>query len=348
MTTARVWREVYQGGSPATERRAFETLARTIVAVQDRTQRLSGASAALRAFHAKSILGVDNATLRFRHDLPAELHAGFAQSGRVYPTAVRFSNANGAKHGDDEPDMRGVALRVTVSDTEVHDLLMTNYPVSYARNAEQFVAFAEALTGSGLGRILGLVKLALKFGPGETIRMVRNVQAGRQRMVESLVLETFWSRGAIRWGDRLAVRYLLRPGAGAAPLPHDGERGAGYLREDLGRRLRDGDVTFELFVQPFVDEKTTPIEDTAVEWREADSAPLPVATLTIPAQDIERPEARATEATIDGSAFNPWRTTDEFRPLGNLNRARNLVYAASSEHRRANHTNPAPLEPAGG
>jgi hypothetical protein len=32
-------------------------------------------------------------------------------------------------------------------------------------------------------------------------------------------------------------------------------------------------------------------------------------------------------------AFNPWNTTDEFRPLGNLNRARKTAYDASSAHR---------------
>ncbi len=32
-------------------------------------------------------------------------------------------------------------------------------------------------------------------------------------------------------------------------------------------------------------------------------------------------------------AFNPWNTTDEFRPLGNLNRARKAVYDASSAQR---------------
>src|SRR3954465_9701821 len=32
-------------------------------------------------------------------------------------------------------------------------------------------------------------------------------------------------------------------------------------------------------------------------------------------------------------AFNPWNTTDEFRPLGNLNRARKAVYDAGSAHR---------------
>src|SRR5262249_53868228 len=43
-----------------------------------------------------------------------------------------------------------------------------------------------------------------------------------------------------------------------------------------------------------------------------------------------RAEARA----IEEMAFNPWNTTDEFRPLGNLNRARKAVYDASAAHRR--------------
>ena len=33
---------------------------------------------------------------------------------------------------------------------------------------------------------------------------------------------------------------------------------------------------------------------------------------------------------IDATAFNPWNTTDEFRPLGNLNRARKAAYDASA------------------
>jgi hypothetical protein len=39
--------------------------------------------------------------------------------------------------------------------------------------------------------------------------------------------------------------------------------------------------------------------------------------------------------TYDELAFNPWNTTDEFRPLGNLNRARKVAYDASAAHRLA-------------
>ena len=86
-------------------------------------------------------------------------------------------------------------------------------------DAKQFVAFAKATAGGTLSRLVGIVRLAFTFGPSETMRMLRNIAAGRGRKIGSLALETFWSRGAIRWGETLAVRYLLRPAPGAAPAP---------------------------------------------------------------------------------------------------------------------------------
>ena len=48
-----------------------------------------------------------------------------------------------------------------------------------------------------------------------------------------------------------------------------------------------------------------------------------------PQGDLSTVDALAQAQIIDALAFNPWNTTDEFRPLGNLNRARKAVYDAS-------------------
>jgi hypothetical protein len=326
------WREVYDEGDPEKERVGFEALARDIMRVQLKTRKASRSNAIQRTFHAKSILAVKGATLQFIRDLPADLCAGFAQPNKSYPVIVRFSNAHGASQPDRSQDMRGVALRIEVSADEQHDLLMTNFPVSHARNAHQFVAFAVATAGGRLSRIVGLIRLVFRIGPSEVLRMIRNVNAGRKRPVPSLALETYWSRGAIRWGDTLAVRYLLRPAAGARPADTD-TTDADYLRRDFARRLKAGDVTFDLYIQRYVNDTKTPIEDTAIEWLESAAAPEHVATLTIPRQDVGSVEALSTEQAIDSLAFNPWNTTDGFRPLGNLNRARKVVYDASAAHR---------------
>ena len=69
------WREVYQGGSPEAEREHFRQLASAIVDVQRENQQNSGRPALRRTFHAKIVVGVDNAELAFADALPAELSA---------------------------------------------------------------------------------------------------------------------------------------------------------------------------------------------------------------------------------------------------------------------------------
>ncbi|WFP65884.1 peroxidase family protein [Mesorhizobium sp. WSM4904] len=329
-----IWREIPQG-SAEDERLLFERLAQDMMHVQLKTRRRSKTAGIRRAFHAKPIFASIDATLRFNDDLPADFRAGFAQPGKSYPAIVRFSNANASGQPDYKPDLRGVALRVKVSDKEQHDLLATNFPVSHARDARQFVAFAKATAGGAIGKLIGLVGLAFRFSPAEVIRMLRNVSKGRNRKVRSVALETFWSRGAIRWGETLAVRYLLRPVPSAAPAPEASTTDASYLSNEFATRLAAGDVRFELCVQPYIDERSTPIEDTAVEWTETVSPPVKVAELTITQPSVGTAEAFTNTRVIDELAFNPWNTTDEFRPLGNLNRARKVVYDASAAHRLA-------------
>ncbi|MFF5083533.1 peroxidase family protein [Actinoplanes sp. NPDC000266] len=323
------WSETYLGGSPEAERAVFERLARDVMKVQLRTRKAAGAHgvphAVDRAFHAKATLAADDAELRFL-DLPEDLRTGFAQPGAAYPVAVRFSNAAGKTQPDLVPDLRGVALRIIVSPDEQHDLLATNYPVSHARDAGQFVRFAVATAGDRLSQVAGLLRLAITDGPSETQRMLGNIQAGRRRKVLSVATETYWSRGAIAWGDGLAVRYLLRPAPGTPPGSEPAWNDPDHLAHEAARRLAAGPMRFELCVQRFRDEATTPIEDTAVSWTPRDTPVEPVAILTV--------RARAEPAALNGLDFNPWNTTDGFRPLGNLNRARKAAYDASAAHRR--------------
>ncbi|MFF3088800.1 peroxidase family protein [Streptomyces nojiriensis] len=328
--------ERYAGGSPEAERLVFERLARELLRVQLKVRRRSGAAAVDRTFHAKAVLGVENARLRFREDLPEALRAGFATPGAEYPVTVRLSNASGVRQPDFAPDLRGAALRVEVGPGETHDLLMTSFPVSHARDAGEFVAFAKAMAGADSRLRKGyalFLKLPLAVGWPAAARMRRNVVAGTRRTVRSLALETYWSRGAILWGDSGPVRYQMRPAADAPPAPEASRTDPDYLRRELSQRLRQVDVVFELCVQRYVDARRTPVEDGAAEWQEEVTPVLPVATLTIPRQDIHTAEARACASRVDLLAFNPWHTAEGFRPLGNLNRARKAAYEASSAHR---------------
>lgn len=135
------------------------------------------------------------------------------------------------------------------------------------------------------------------------------------------------------WGEAGPVRFLLRPAPGSAPAPAPDRGDPDFLHREFADRLARGAVEYDLCVQRFVDERRTPVEDASVEWTDGMSPALPVARLTIPGQDLDTAEALATARRIEDLAFNPWYTTEEFRPLGNINRARKAAYQASSAHR---------------
>ncbi|MFE0388119.1 peroxidase family protein [Streptomyces bungoensis] len=327
--------ERYEGGSAEAERLVFEQLAGELMRVQARNRKSSGAAAFARTFHAKPVLGVENARLRIHDQVPSELRTGFVLPGAEYPVTIRLSNAGGSPQADSLPDMRGAALRVEASDG-THDLLMTNFPVSHARNAREFVAFAKTMAGARtrLQKAFALfVELPFAVGWSTAARMRRNVRAGARGDVRSLALETYWSRGAVLWGEAGPVRYQLRPVRGAPDAPAPPRADRDHLSRELAQRLAHGDVVFELLVQRYVDETITPVEDASMEWREDDAPTVPVATLTIPRQNVDTAEARAAARRIEELAFNPWHTTEVFRPLGNLNRARKAAYQASSAQR---------------
>jgi hypothetical protein len=282
------------------------------------------------------VAGVTDAVLTVDAALPEEFQVGHFRPGATLRAAVRFSNASPIAQPDDSPDMRGAALKIRpVSQAphepsehpesqDEHDLLMTNYPVSHARNARQFVDFAMLAQGP---RDTFAQRLAQRFGESEARRMLDNVRHGA-RSTTSLALERFWSRGAILWGS-MPVRYELRPAHNASTLAKrfDGEH---TLHDEFAERLTNGDVTFRFALQRFVDEVRTPIEDAAVPWREADSLPVDIATLTISRRSLDSDDGRRQAQAVADMAFNPWNAPASFRPLGNLNRVRGLVYGESA------------------
>lgn len=331
--------ERYEGGSAEAERLVFAELAQQIVHVQEVNRSKGRLAGPDRAFHAKTTLAVDNARIRFRDDLPPGLTVGYARPGAEYRAVVRISNASGIPQPDATPDLRGIAVRVVVSDQERHDLLLLNTPASHAANAREFVGFAVVMAGAtGTLSVAWrfLVKLPRAVGWSAANRMRRTLQRAVGRKVESLARETYWSQGPILWGNAGPVQHQLRPArrdsAGPA-VPAADRKDPDRLRTELARHLAGGDVVFELCLQRFVDEHTTPVEDASVEWPEDQSPPVPIADVTIPAQDIGTEAALATAHRIDQFVFTPWRTTDAFRPLGNLNRSRDAAYGASSSRR---------------
>lgn len=321
------WAEVYDGGSLEAERVGFHRLVQTMLDIQERNRRASGAPHALRTLHSKMVVGVTNAELHVDAGLPDQFHVAYFEPGAVLRGSVRFSNASGIPKADGAPDMRGIAIKLALPDGGVHDLLMTSYPVSHARNANQFVEFANIASGD---QATFKERLISHFGADEAMRMITTVMKG-MRSSPGLQAEGFWSRGALLWGSTPA-RLMLRPSmSGNADQSVSSPVAADTLREGFASLLREQTVSYRLAIQSFVDQDLTPIEDASVEWLESVAPPIEVATLVIPSQDILGEEGQREMAKVDEMAFNPWNAPPSFRPLGNINRARGVVYGASAK-----------------
>jgi hypothetical protein len=218
------WKEVYAGGSREAEQRMFDGFAKDIREIQRRVATKT-ARKGMRTLHAKILVGIQNAQLHIAKEIPERFAAGYFRPGAAFPVIIRLSNAAPVYLGDAGADMRGVALRIEVGNGAYHDLLMTSYPVSHARDAKQFIAVAQIGTGP---KALVMPRLLLTLGFSETWRVIANIKAA-SRPVESLASLRFWSRAPLLWGDAGPVRYTLRPLAPAVrkkPNNNDPDFGA--------------------------------------------------------------------------------------------------------------------------
>lgn len=281
----------------------------------------------MRALHAKPVATFPDAVLRVASDLPDEWRVGMLQPGATHRARVRFSNAAGvANPRDDAPDLRGVAMRVLADGLEPHDWLMTNAECHHARDAAEAMAVSASFAHHGLARRLlgargttvdGIVGLMRRVGPGATFRILGALKAQLARPIGSLATEQYYSRAPIRIRET-AMRYHLAP----VTPPQTVSRTPVDLLEEFRRRIAAADVRFQLQVQPYVDEASTPLEDSSLPWR---SAARTIAELVLP-------QGTDLAASVEGDAmaFSPWQLSDAaFEPLGSMNRARRVVYPSS-------------------
>jgi hypothetical protein len=189
---------------------------------------------------------------------------------------------------------------------------MTNAELHHAKTAIEAMGSSYCLYRFGaLNKLTGILKLIAKFGPVTALRIVTTLSSQVKRPIESLATETYWSRAPYRFGS-IVGKFRLCPDQNSTHI----EVNCSDLSEELSQRARRGPITFGFEIQRYKDEVSTPFER--------------VGTLEI-SQVAALPAFESVEALV----FNPWTvSSDDFEPLGNLNRARKHVYAASVSARR--------------
>ena len=311
----------------------FERLA---VELRDAPKRAPGDKH--RALHAKGVAGV-RAELAIRDDVPAAARVGIFAQPATYRAYVRFSNGAAVPQPDSKPDVRGLAMKVLgVPGTKIipgletattQDFLTIRDPYAPFVSPDEFVWVACAAQNP----LTFLPRALFHLGPRRALHLIKELKTKLSLPYPSAAVSTFHSALAIRFGDH-AVRFSFAAEESAAPGATTGTTPT-FVHDDLRQRLLRGPIHYQFGVQFYVGEAQTPIENTAVEWKTADSPFVPLARLTIPQQDIDSEAGQRLASYVENLSFDPWHAPVEFRPLGALMRARNAAYRVSGKRRGA-------------
>lgn len=305
-----------------------------------------------RALHRKQLVAA-TAELEVLPDLPEFAAQGlFAQPGH-YAVQVRLSNGGMDKASDRRPDIRGFSFAVlgVKGDSALGNgpatrqcFALINHPTFAFANSAQFVGFALAAARGFRPLLMFMGKtfgwLALGWRMGQLIRTMNKPFA-------SFATETFFSAAPIANGHyAVRVRLVPAPGNGqsaealaAAAAQAKTKGNAANAHEpvadwgaDMATRLAKGPLVYDLDVQYFANEGATPIEDATLDW------PTPyttVARLTLPQQDLSSEASQALAVEVENGIFDPWAALAAHRPLGDVMRARKVVYFESQKGRGA-------------
>jgi Catalase len=319
------WQETYMSGSPEAERSLLADVLPRIEQIQATVSSRQSAQIR-RAFHNKGL----PILVRFEvtADLPEALRIGFLKPGAVYEGFGRFSRSQSYRKADGDLDQRGFAFRIE-TDLGRQDVLLSNTPVSFARDPVMFMVVASIFVESSL--LVAPLKLIRALGPADAIRVMANLLRPPERRI-AFTAQRYWSRTPFQFGDS-AARLFVRPEGPVRRVEASGD--PDFLTTDLADELRQQPRAFELCAQLFVDEARTPIEDASRLWAEDVAPPIVLGRLILPIQDLDGAAARDLAERVESAeAFSPWNTPC-LRPLGRTNRARREAYRRSAVNRGA-------------
>ena len=326
LTPSTAWQE--QIGADEAQR--FAGYGRQFAAIQKRKSEKYGAG---RALHRKQLTAA-HGQLQVLSDLPAFARQGLFAAPGTFDARVRLSNGGMDRAPDRAPDVRGFAISVlgVQGDSALgngpaksQDFTLINQEAFGFPKSEEFVGFVAA-AASGKGALLKYLvsRYGLLGGPQRLLKMLKTFG----KPFGGFATEPLFSAVPMACGP-YAVRVRLQPASSnAAPTPGaNGDWGA-----DFAARLKRQALQWDLQLQPFVSEALTPIEDASINWP---SPYTTVARLSLPVQDSASAQGQALLREVEAAVFDPWQALAAHRPLGDVQRARKVVYFESQKGRGA-------------
>ncbi|WP_153583890.1 catalase family protein [Caenimonas koreensis] len=320
------WKEVIA----ADEQQRYEGFAQQFAQIQKHKAKRWGVG---RTLHRKQITAA-HGTLEVLDGIPEFARHGLFAIPHTFEVWVRLSNGGFDRARDSMPDVRGFAFRVlgVEGDSALgngparsQDFTLINHEAFSFSGSTEFVDFAVAASRGG-GALLKYVftRYGLIGGP----KMLAKVLSIAKKPFSGFATEALFSSVPMACGP-YAVRVRLVPGESNGP-PTPGA--SADWAADFSQRLAQGPLHWDLQLQYFSSEGLTPIEDASVNW------PTPYATvarLMLPPQNTASPSGWALAQEVEGTVIDPWQALQAHRPLGDVQRARKVVYFASQKGRGA-------------
>jgi catalase len=268
---------------------------------------------------------------------------------------------------DKDYDARAMAFQMKTSDGRLQDFVLQNSPIfpiwpieGFALTVQLGIAKAKGQEKSFLGQ--------LTPHQGRTLANVLDKVRQYQRQPGVVVptftprpdayrLETYWSGKAHRIGTYgMPVKYVARPCASnAVYVPTRavdfGSRERDFLQRELIRHIEnpiEGEIPacFDFYIQPLnaavmtgPDGRVLPeaehwrwVEDTTLEWKEAEAPGFRVGRITLTGPIVSAETCNDPDNFINSSI----NTLPEHAGLGRISRAETLAAKASVERRRRN------------
>lgn len=303
---------------------------------------------ALRGVHAKGH-GCLTGSFTTKVSSKREFQYGVFRSDKTYPVVIRVSNGDGPPHHDSDRkisigfafkilDFDGVKLEGSPDEKSV-DFLFTNHPNFIVKDIQGFVQVIQAREHKGIQNIGG----AYHAGWG----LIGRVLTPKK---DPLVTE-YWGNLPFKIGDTTVVKYLMRPTSckgekvEGVPINSKDRDDRDFLSKTLAKHIEKKEVCFKFYLNERHKKNPdyfSPVEDAFKSWPE-EGLITEVGFLRI---DMQKPNEKIAELPhfkglgksgkeiCQHISFTPWNTTDDFKPLSSLNRARKLIYDLSIDKRR--------------
>ena len=316
-----------------------------------------GIGRVVRDAHAKGY-GLARGEFEILSGLPNEYAQGIYAKPGLHEAMVRFSN--GTNHvGDDRflgPivgtgvkifGIEGKTLLEDEPDSHTFDYAMIDHPVFFANTLAHYVFIQSLFANIGVTpkadptpeeKQAAIHRFLYEWVTGKGTlppeqwaweELGAFLQLAQHKFI-NLLLQTYWTMGAVRHGDYVAKVRLAPVQSFADRVARralDPAAAQQVFRPALVEELRERPYEFDVQVQLCTDLAQMPVEKTTVVWPESLSPFVTVAKLRLPQQDTG---AEDNLERMDKISINPWRVTEEHRPLGSIMRSRKEVYRQSS------------------